>query len=62
MADKVLCKTYLKEALGDRDGTDLMLLVSPELEKKARTLVKELNLNLKVEPCERFPTAYWVLF
>ena len=62
MADKVLCKTYLKEALGDRDGADLMLLVSPELEKKARTLVRELSLNLRVELCERFQVGYWVIF
>ena len=62
MADKVLCKTFLKEALGDSDGDGLMLLVSPELERKAETVVRELELKIKVEPCERFPTRYWVIF
>jgi len=62
MADKVLCKTYLKEALGNRDGANLMLLVSPELKNKADVLVRELNLKLKVEPCEGFLTGYWVIF
>lgn len=62
MADKVLCKTYLKEALSDRDGDGLMLLISSELKKKAETVVKELDLELKIEPCERFPIGYWVIF
>ena len=63
MADKVLCKTYLKEALGNSDdGDGLMLLVSPELKDKADTLVRELDLKLKVEPCERFQAGYWVIF
>ena len=62
MADKVLCKTYLKEALGNSDGDGLMLLISPELKSKADALVRELDLKLKVEPCERFQTGYWVVF
>ena len=62
MTNKVLCKTYLKEALGDRDGDGLMLLISSELKTKAKTIVKELDLKLQIEPCERFPTGYWVLF
>ena len=62
MADKVLCKTYLKESLGDGDGSGLMLLVSTSLEKKARVLVKILKLKLRVEPCEGFPVGYWVIF
>ena len=62
MADKVLCKTYLKEALGNRKDDDLMLLVSSELKSKADTLVRELDLKLKVEPCERFQSGYWVIF
>ena len=62
MADKVLCKTYLKEALGNRNDANLMLLVSPELKNKADSLVRELDLKLKVEPCEGFLTGYWVIF
>lgn len=62
MADKVLCKTYLKEALGCREGANLMLLVSSELKNKADALVRELDLELRVEPCERFQTGYWVVF
>lgn len=62
MADKVLCKTYLKESLGDSDGAGLMLLISPELRRKAEAIVRELSLKLKIEPCERFPQGYWVLF
>jgi len=62
MADKVLCKTYLREALGNREGANLMLLVSPELKNKADILVRELDLKLRVESCERFQTGYWVLF
>ena len=62
MADKVLCKTYLKEALGDNDGSGLLLLVSSELKRKAEVIVRELDLKLKIEPCERFPQGCWVLF
>ena len=62
MANKVLCKTFLKEALGDRDSDGLMLLISPELERKAEAIVRELDLKLKIEPCERFLMGYWVLF
>jgi len=62
MANKVLCKTYLKESLGERDSSNLMLLISTELERKARLLVEELEIELRVEPCERFPRGYWVLF
>ena len=62
VADKVLCKTYLKEALGDGDGAGLMLLISPELEQKAKMLIKVLDLKLKVEPCKEFLTGYWVIF
>ena len=62
MSDKVLCKTYLKEALGNSDGDGLMLLVSSELKNKADSLVRELNLKLKVEPCEGFQAGYWVIF
>jgi len=39
-----------------------MLLISSELKTKAKTIVKELDLKLQIEPCERFPTGYWVLF
>ena len=62
VTNKILCKTYLKESLGNRDGSGLMLLVSTSLEKKARVLVKILKLNLHVEPCEGFPVGYWVIF
>ena len=62
MTNKILCKTYLKESLRDGDGSGLMLLVSTELEKKARILVKILKLKLRVEPCEGFPVGYWVIF
>lgn len=62
MSDKVLCKTYLKEALGTCDATHLMLLISPELKTKAETIVRKLDLKLRIEPCERFPKGYWVLF
>ena len=63
MTNKVLCKTYLKEALGDdRDGCGLMLLISPELKPKAKVIVEELDLKLRIEPCRRFLRGYWVLF
>jgi len=62
MANKVLCRTFLKEALGDRDDPGLMLLISPELKPKAETIVKELDLKIKIRPCGGFPTGYWVIF
>lgn len=62
VTNKILCKTYLKESLGNRDGGGLMLLVSMSLERKARILVKILKLKLRVEPCEGFPVSYWVIF
>lgn len=62
MPNKILCKTFLKEALGDRDDPSLMLLISPELKLKAETIVKELDLKIKIRPCEGFPTGYWVIF
>lgn len=62
MPDKILCKTYLKEALGGMNDDGLMLLVSPELEPKAKTIVGELGLKLRVEPCERFPARFWIIF
>ena len=62
MTDKVLCKTFLKEALGDNDGNGLMLLISSELKTKAEALVRELDLKLQITPCEGFPKGYWVLF
>ena len=62
MSDKILCKAYLKEALGTHDGDGLMLLISPELKPKAEAIIKELNFKLRIELCPRFPTGYWVLF
>ena len=62
MAKRVLSRTFLMQDLGKRDGDGLMLLVSPELEDKARELVKELELKLRVELCERFQRGYWVIF